>query len=276
MNTRLTLTCLIVENAELARQRLVKILKEEVAIKVETILEAETVKDALKCMKDNNVDFIILDHLLRGHEKGTTGLDFLREIPNLGQEIPFVFLTSSDTTLMDKYKEYLDDIHGFLRKYHSELDNIDKVTTEDSDGANITQLNKPYGANIVEDINKYLRKVLAYKKINSLSLDANRVFIKSNQGIRIIDATKLNSITIVGGGLLTFRYGDEEIISEGTLSEFIERCPNYITQIHRSTAININRITHYNPLTHEVTVNSIKYSIGTTYQRRIRQLLMGK
>ena len=206
------ISCIIIDDEELARQRLIRLLKPYDFIAI--IAEASNGKEGLKLVEEHRPDLIFLDiemPVMNGFEM----LSKIKKQPKV------IFTTAYDQYAIKAFEENSLD---YLLKP------IEKERLEKS-MERLQETHKPMAL----PLQQLLDQLRPKKEIKTLT-------VKIGDKILLIALDKIIAIEAEDKYVFLHTLGDSKHLTDFTLSNLEEKLPDYFCRIHRSSIINTNHI----------------------------------
>ncbi|SEE17529.1 DNA-binding response regulator, LytR/AlgR family [Tenacibaculum sp. MAR_2010_89] len=227
------LKCIIADDEPIARQILESYIKE--LPNLELISSCKNSFEVMAVLQEKEVDLLFLDINM----PKLSGLSLLKTL----QQKPSVIITTA-------YPEYA--VEGF------ELSVTDYLL-------------KPFS------FERFFQAVMKIKKkgvIKSEVFSKNKeeenssIFVKSDKKIIKLNFNEINYIEAYGNYIKI--YTDKRILTPQTLTDFLKKIPTNFIRIHKSFAINFNKIVMIDG-NQIVLQNELKLAIGKSYRKELLQ-----
>lgn len=232
---------LLVEDEYLARAELSHLLQKDK--RVTTILEAETIQEALKLLLSQTIDIAFLDiHLT--DESGMDLADMLNEIPN---PPVIVFATAYDHYALEAFEKNARD---YILKPFEEKRVIEALNRA------VTQLKSTPDQSMEDDAPD-----------NVAVHTDDRIYLLKIQAIAAVEATQGKTVL----------YTDtEQLETKETLQYWEQKFAHHsFMRVHRSFIINLDMISEIEPWfnqTYQVTLNTgLKVPVSRSYIKTFRE-----
>ena len=216
---------LVVDDEILARNRIIKLLKE--INRDDDIIQASTGKEAINAIKNTKPDLVFLDIQMTD----MTGFDVLRKIENIKMPI-IIFVTAYDTFAVQAFDvEALDFLMKPYKKerFHNAFNRAIKLI-EFNKG---TEFNSKI-SNLITFLNNHeVNKELT----NTNYLD--KIVLKVGSRYHFVEVVEIKYITSSAYYAEIFTHNNEKHVYRISMTDFIKRLsPKMFVRINRSTIIN--------------------------------------
>lgn len=226
-----TLQCIIADDEPIARQILESYIQEFPGLNV--LASCKNAFEVMEFLQTTSVDLLFLDINM----PKLSGLSLLKTL----QQKPNVIITTA-------YPEHA--IEGF------ELSVTDYLL-------------KPFSLErFIQAVQKVQEKPPLQKETVLMNSEeaATSIFVKSDKQIIKVDLNEISHIEAYGNYVRI--YTDQMILTQQTLSNFLEKLPNNFIRIHKSFIINFNHVKLIDG-NQIVLQNSIKLPIGKSYRKAV-------
>ena len=220
MSQRLTstLSTLVVDDEELARQELTFLLKD--FPEVEVLETATNGIEAVKLISELEPDLVFLDVQMPGLD----GLSVIRKLRDKGGELPYFVLT----TAFDQYA-----VEAFRLEA---LDYVLKPIERERLSESITRARRT-----IEE--RQAEEAAADETEERIPLQRSKILVKTNNRNMIVDAQDMIYATIDDGLITVVTSTFEGQSNYRTIEELQSNLdPNLFWRVHRSFLVNINKI----------------------------------
>ncbi len=216
----MSLRAAIVEDEELARRRLAKLLLRHPEVTL--VGEAQSCPEALELVEAQRPDLLFLDIQL----EGCTGFELLAQLP----EPPLVIFTTS-------HDEYA------LQAFAAEgLDYLLKpVEAEDLERAlrKLARLTRPPTG----DLEKRLQRLLERAERGAAGAAPQRIPVKLGERTLLIDLAQVTHFSAKDKYVFVHTLGGKEYIVEPSIGELEQRLdPRRFVRVHRATLVNVDHV----------------------------------
>jgi two-component system LytT family response regulator/two-component system response regulator LytT len=214
-----TISTLVVDDEQLAREELSYLLKDFPEIEVQET--AANGLEAVKLIEDLEPDLVFLDVQMPGLD----GLGVIRQIREKGGHVPhFVLVTAFDQYALEAFRV-------------EALDYVLKPVQKERLGESVARARR-----IVEDRQQSELKSLEAPSPKGM-LQRTKLLVRSNNRNLIVDANDLIYATIDDGLITVVTTHTEGHSNYRTIEELQSNLdPNLFWRVHRSFLVNINRI----------------------------------
>lgn len=226
-----TLQCIIADDEPIARQILESYIQEFPGLNV--LASFKNAFEVMEFLQTTSVDLLFLDINM----PKLSGLSLLKTL----QQKPNVIITTA-------YPEHA--IEGF------ELSVTDYLL-------------KPFSLErFIQAVQKVREKPSLQKETVLMNSEeaATSIFVKSDKQIIKVDLNEISHIEAYGNYIRI--YTDQMILTQQTLSNFLEKLPNNFIRIHKSSIINFNHVKLIDG-NQIMLQNSIKLPIGKSYRKAV-------
>jgi len=253
-------TILVVDDEAPARQRIIDLLRRENGANMEAVHEASDGLQAVEAIRSLQPDLVFLDVQM-------PELDGLAVVEEVGPErMPLtVFVTAFDR-------------HAVAAFEANALDYLLKPFSDERFEAAMARVRvRQDERKLGEFAERVMRMIGSPSAPVSTYLD--RLVIKGSGATRFLSVAEIDWIE--GAGVyVTIHTGGKEILHRSSLTDLESRLdPRTFIRIHRSTIVNIERVTHLEPASHgefEVVLKSgARVKLSRTYRANL-ELRLGQ
>ncbi|WP_435261481.1 LytR/AlgR family response regulator transcription factor [Tenacibaculum sp. nBUS_03] len=229
------LKCVIADDEPIARQILESYIKE--LPNLQLVSSCKNSFEVMTVLQEKEIDLLFLDINM----PKLSGLSLLKTL----QQKPSVIITTA-------YPEYA--IEGF------ELSVTDYLL-------------KPFS------FERFFQAVLKVNKTNVIKsevvsinkdIESSSIFVKSDKKIIKLNFNEINYIEAYGNYIKI--YTDKRILTPQTLTDFLKKIPSNFIRIHKSFAVNFNKIEMIDG-NQIVLQNNFKLAIGKSYRKKLLQII---
>lgn len=229
------LKCVIADDEPIARQILESYIKE--LPNLQLVSSCKNSFEVMTVLQEKEIDLLFLDINM----PKLSGLSLLKTL----QQKPSVIITTA-------YPEYA--IEGF------ELSVTDYLL-------------KPFS------FERFFQAVLKVNKTNVIKsevvsinkeVESSSIFVKSDKKIIKLNFNEINYIEAYGNYIKI--YTDKRILTPQTLTDFLKKIPSNFIRIHKSFAVNFNKIEMIDG-NQIVLQNNFKLAIGKSYRKKLLQII---
>lgn len=229
------LKCVIADDEPIARQILESYIKE--LPNLQLVSSCKNSFEVMIVLQEKEIDLLFLDINM----PKLSGLSLLKTL----QQKPSVIITTA-------YPEYA--IEGF------ELSVTDYLL-------------KPFS------FERFFQAVLKVNKTNVIKsevvsinkeVESSSIFVKSDKKIIKLNFNEINYIEAYGNYIKI--YTDKRILTPQTLTDFLKKIPSNFIRIHKSFAVNFNKIEMIDG-NQIVLQNNFKLAIGKSYRKKLLQII---
>jgi two-component system, LytTR family, response regulator LytT len=214
-----TLSTLVVDDEELAREELTFLLKD--FPDVEILETASNGIEAMKLIADLEPDLVFMDVQMPGLD----GLSVIRQLRDKGGDLPHFVLT----TAFDQYA-----VEAFRLEA---LDYVLKPVEKDRLAESVARARRSREEKQLEE--EQVQQTLAQK----VPVQRSKILVKSNNRNLIVDAQDMIYATIDDGLITVVTSAFEGQSNYRTIEELQSNLdPNLFWRVHRSFLVNINKI----------------------------------
>ena len=214
-----TLSTLVVDDEELAREELTFLLKDFPDLEI--LETASNGIDAMKLIADLEPDLVFMDVQMPGLD----GLSVIRQLREKGGDLPHFVLT----TAFDQYA-----VEAFRLEA---LDYVLKPVEKERLGESIARARRTKEERQLED--EQTQQTLAQR----VPVQRSKILVKSNNRNLIVDAQDMIYATIDDGLITVVTSAFEGQSNYRTIEELQSNLdPNLFWRVHRSFLVNINKI----------------------------------
>jgi two-component system, LytTR family, response regulator LytT len=214
-----TLSTLVVDDEELAREELTFLLKD--FPDVEILEAASNGIEAMKLIADLEPDLVFMDVQMPGLD----GLSVIRQLRDKGGDLPHFVLT----TAFDQYA-----VEAFRLEA---LDYVLKPVEKDRLAESVARARRSREEKQLEE--EQVQQTLAQK----VPVQRSKILVKSNNRNLIVDAQDMIYATIDDGLITVVTSAFEGQSNYRTIEELQSNLdPNLFWRVHRSFLVNINKI----------------------------------
>ncbi len=251
------ITVLVVDDEAPARQRVIDLLRRETCIG--TIEQATDGRLAISAIRTLKPDVVFLDVQM-------PELDGMGVIDAIGPEVmPLtVFVTAFDQ-------------HAIAAFDANALDYLLKPFSDERFEATMTRVRARLDERGMREFGESVMRMIAPVHASAGTLD--RLVVKSGGATRFLSAASLDWIE-AAGVYVTLHVAGKEILHRASLTELESRLdPRLFIRIHRSAIVNIEKVSHLEPISHGefdvVMKGGARVKLSRTYRAQL-ELRLGQ
>ena len=243
---------LIVDDMQLARQRLKRYLKNESGIEI--IRECQNGREAIEAIEKENPDLVFLDVQM----PETDGFEVIRKI-GIEQMPLIIFVTAFDEFALRAF-----DVHA--------LDYLLKPFDQERLETALKRAKKLLKREETDNFTKRLAGFL--NEVKSRPEAVRRLTVKTSGRTLFIMTDEIDWIG-ASGNYLELHIGNKTHLLRETLTQMEEKLdPGMFARIHRSTIVNLERIREMHPLFKGDQIIILKDGTELTVSRNYRESLI--
>lgn len=105
--------------------------------------------------------------------------------------------------------------------------------------------------------------------IDAIQKNSEAVFLQSKGSLVKVSFEDVCAITVKKDRYISVITTNDEHVLRSSIKEILKKLPDFFTQIHRSTIVNIRLLEKINDFEGTVTVNNKNYPLGNTYRQKL-------
>lgn len=219
----MSLRALIVDDEDLARRRLRKLLGAESEIEIAG--ECANGPEAIRFIREHQPDLVFLDVQM----PEVSGFDVLRALPEKNWPA-VIFVTAHDRHAIEAF-----DVQA--------VDYLLKPFTEARLHEAVGRAVRRIRAHDITDLNHHLAELLKHPKATPLSL--NRIAVRNGNRTVMVKVEEIDYFESASNYVIAHAVGENHVLRKTLASLESELPPRMFVRISRSTIVNVNRIKEF-------------------------------